>query len=176
MASIALEPLPFSIRDEQPRDIPAIAAVVRAAFAAMPFSDQTEHRVVDALRAENALSVSLVAEMSGAIVGHVAISPVTISDGALGWFGLGPVSVAPEHQRRGIGQALIRDALAQLKSGGACGCVVLGHPSYYGRFGFERNPALVLSGFDADHFFSVQWRGQPAAGIVTYHRSFGIDG
>lgn len=98
----------FTIRSETPADIEAIAAVTKAAFAMLAISDHTEQYIVEALRAAGALTVSLVAERAGRVVGHIAFSPVTISDGTPGWYGLGPVSVLPECQRQGIGAALIR--------------------------------------------------------------------
>src|SRR5690606_39869862 len=80
---------------------------------------------------------SKVAESDGEIIGHVAISPVRISDSADGWFGLGPISVLPEFQGQGVGSQLMKSALDELEARGAAGCVVLGEPGYYGRFGFK---------------------------------------
>lgn len=94
----------------------AIAAVIREAFATPPFSRQTEHFVVHALRAAGALSLSLVAEVKGQVVGQVAFSPVTLSDGTPQWYGLEPVSVLPAYQGQGIGSALMREGLAHLRS------------------------------------------------------------
>jgi predicted N-acetyltransferase YhbS len=118
--------------------------------------------------------VSLVAEVNGEIVGHVAVSPITISDGSDGWFGLGPVSVAPEHQRRGVGQLLVRAALERLRERRAAGCVVFGHANYYPRFGFTRLPALVLPGLPQELFFAPHWRGAVPTGEVAYHAAFGV--
>jgi len=103
----------------------------------MPFSDDTEARVIDALRVAGALARSLVATQGGEVVGHVAFSPVTINGEAGDWYGLGPVSVWPDRQRRGIGQALIREGRRRLQGMGAGGCVLLGDPAYHARFGFE---------------------------------------
>src|SRR5690606_18603384 len=114
----------------------AIHTLVAAAFDGHPHSDGSEPAIVDRLRADGDLTISLVAEDGGEIVGHIAFSPVTISDGNEGWFGLGPVAVAPQRQREGIGAALIEHGLALLRERGSAGCVVLGDPAYYGRFGF----------------------------------------
>jgi putative acetyltransferase len=83
------------IRNEIDADVDAITEVTVAAFKTLEISNHTEQFIVEALRANNALKVSLIAEVDG----HVAFSPVTISDGTLNWCGLGPVSVLPEHQR-----------------------------------------------------------------------------
>lgn len=91
------------IRDETQDDIPVITEVTAAAFESLEISGHTEQFIIEALRSAKALTVSLVAEVDGRVVGHIAFSPVTISDGARDWYGLGPVSVLPEYQRRGIG-------------------------------------------------------------------------
>jgi putative acetyltransferase len=119
------------IRSEQPRDVAAIQAVHSAAFPTV-----LEAQLVDALRAAGRLTVSLVAEEGGRIVGHVAFSPVTIAAAADG-LGLGPVAVLPEFQRRGIGGGLITCGLAAAERLGTGFVVVLGEPAYYGRFGFR---------------------------------------
>jgi putative acetyltransferase len=75
-----------------------------AAFKTVEISNHTEQFIIAALRAAKALTVSLVAESGGRVVGHVAFSPVTISDGTRNWYGLGPVSVLPAYQRQGIGK------------------------------------------------------------------------
>ena len=105
----------ISIREERSGDAAAIEAVTVAAFRHAAHRSGTEHAIVNALRRDNALSVSLVAESDGAVVGHVAVSPVAVSDGSQHWFGLGPISVLPEHQSRGVGSALI-DKIAEANS------------------------------------------------------------
>ena len=96
------------IRTETPADADAITAVTIAAFATLEISQHTEQFIVKALRAAGALAVSLVAELDGQMVGHVAFSPVTLSDGTPGWYGLGPVSVLPAYQRHISGRASAR--------------------------------------------------------------------
>jgi putative acetyltransferase len=110
------------IRDERDSDAVAISDVTIAAFATMAISDHTEQFVIEALRKAKALTISLVAEIDGRIVGHIAFSPVEMSDGTLNWYALGPVSVHPDFQRTGIGKALISEGLSRLKSIGARGC------------------------------------------------------
>lgn len=164
----------MTIRLERFDDIAAIGAVTTAAFEGRPYSSQTEALIVDALRAAGALSLSLVAETDdGQIVGHIAFSPVDIelSDGA--WYGLGPVSVAPGRQKEGHGQALIREGLERLKAMGAAGCVLLGSPLYYARFGFETDEALTYGGEASPYLQRLVFKGRPPRGAVTYHMAFG---
>ena len=160
------------IRPETPADVPAITAVTIAAFNTLEISDHTEHFIVEALRAAQALTLSLVAELDGRVIGHVAFSPVTISGGTPGWVGLGPVSVLPEHQRQGIGSALIREGLSRLKDRKAQGCCLVGHPGYYGRFGFENPPGLGFEGVPPEAFFALSFRGPIPQGTVAFHAAF----
>jgi predicted N-acetyltransferase YhbS len=160
------------IRDETPHDAAAIHAVTEQAFATMPYSDGDEPELVDKLRAAGALTLSLVAEEDGAVLGHIAFSPVRI-DGAGGdWYGLGPVSVRPERQRQGIGAALIRAGLARLEALGAAGCVLLGHRDYYPRFGFAHDPGLTFAGTVNPAFQHLTLRGETPRGEVVYHEAF----
>ncbi|KTG17557.1 MULTISPECIES: N-acetyltransferase [unclassified Guyparkeria] len=167
---------PVSIRAETPADREAIAAVTEAAFATLEISDHTEQYIVAALRAAGALSVSLVAVRAGRVVGHIAFSPVTVSDGTPGWYGLGPVSVLPEHQRQGIGAALIREGLAELRGLEARGCCLVGHPDYYPRFGFEHPTGLVVEGVPPEAFFVLPFDGAVPQGTVRFHEAFRASG
>jgi putative acetyltransferase len=160
------------IRPEQPGDEMAISGVISEAFAAAEHSDGTEARIVEQLRAAGSLTLSLVAQDDG-VVGHVAFSPVEISDGSACWFGLGPVAVAPHRQGAGIGAALIEQGLEQLRSMGAAGCVVLGEPGYYGRFGFRHDPELMYPGPPPEYFQCLVLNGEPARGEVRYAPAFG---
>ncbi|WP_312904855.1 GNAT family N-acetyltransferase [Stutzerimonas nitrititolerans] len=162
----------ISIRDELPADLAAIEAVTIEAFGTAEHSSGTEQFIVRALRDSGQLAVSLVAEEDGRILGHVAVSPVTISTGSPGWYGLGPVSVVPGRQGKGIGTMLITRALAELRASGAVGCVVLGEPGYYSRFGFKVEPRLVLPGVPAEYFQAIVFNGTFSAGEVAYHASF----
>ena len=108
----------------------------------------------------------------GSVVGHIAFSPVALSDGSPGWYGLGPVSVLPEYQRQGIGGALMQEGLSRLKGLGARGCCLVGHPEYYKRFGFENTRRLVHEGVPEDFFFAMSFDGQIPQGIVEFHEAF----
>lgn len=160
------------IRKEEPHDVGAIEAVTVAAFRDEIHSDHTEQFIVRALRESGQLSVSLVADDDGRIIGHVAVSPVTISSGVTDWYGLGPISVAPEFQGRGIGAQLMHQALTELRNLRAAGCVVLGSPHYYARFGFQALPSLVLPGVPPEYFQALSLGDQFPSGSVSYHESF----
>jgi len=159
------------IRQELSRDIAAIFDVTELAFR-RPDKQPYEQFIIQELRRSNALSLSLVAELDARIVGHVAFSPVQISDGSMQWFGLGPIAVTPDMQRQGIGRALIEAGLAALRDRGAAGCVVLGSPKFYGRFGFNHRPDCILDGVPPHHFQSLTFGGRPAVGKVSYHGAF----
>lgn len=162
------------IRAELRADEQAIGAVTRAAFLEAEHAGHNEQDIVRALRRSGALSLSLVAvDESGEIVGHVAISPVTISDGSRDWYGLGPISVRPAMQRRGVGSELMDKALAELRERGAAGCVLVGDPRYYGRFGFLPESKLIYPGVPPEYFQALRWRGEWPRGTVKYHEAFG---
>lgn len=129
---------PMEIRPEKPDDISAVRHVNEAAFGQPDEAD-----LVDRLRARAASYLALVAVEGDAIVGHIAFSPVTISppQPTLSAVGLAPMAVLPSHQHRGIGSALVREGLAACRRAGADAVFVLGHSSYYPRFGFEQAAA-----------------------------------
>ena len=164
------------IRDEKSTDHRAISEVTIAAFEGMDISSHTEHLIIEALRAAKALSVSLVAEVGGRVVGHIAFSPVTMSDGTKGWYGLGPVSVHPDFQRKGIGKALIREGLSRVKEQKAKGCCLVGHPQYYRQFGFENVAGLIHEGVPAEVFFVLSFGGSIPQGHVVFHEGFKAGG
>jgi putative acetyltransferase len=164
------------IRNEIESDIKVIAEVTKAAFVTCPYGQHTEQFIINALRAAGALSVSLVAEIGRNVVGHVAFSPVTISDGNPHWYGLGPVSVLPKHQRQGIGTALINEGLSLLKARGAKGCMLVGEPAYYQRFGFRNLPALILEGVPQQYFLALPFEDQTPTGVVVFHSAFSTQG
>jgi putative acetyltransferase len=163
------------IRNETISDIEAITEVTIAAFKNLAISNHTEQFIISALRAANALTISLVAEIDGRVAGHIAFSPVTISDGTRNWYGLGPVSVLPEYQRQGIGKALILEGLSRLKDMNAQGCCVVGHPDYYRKFGFKNMPGLVHEGVPQEVFFALSFDGHTPQGTVTFHNGFKAD-
>lgn len=164
------------IRNETNADVDAITEVTISAFKTLAISNHTEQFIVAALRAAKALTVSLVAEVDGRVVGHVAFSPVTMSDGTRDWYGIGPVSVLPAYQRQGIGKALIEAGLARLRSLGARGVCLVGHPDYYVKFGFRNAPGLVLKGVPPEVFFALSLDGTIPHGSVAFHEAFSADG
>ncbi len=164
--------LMIKVRQQTPADSNEIEALTIAAFKDALHSSYTEHLILNQLRNAGALTLSIIAEQNKHIVGHVAISPVSLSDGAKDWYGLGPVSVSPQHQNKGIGSRLIRQALDELKAIGAVGCVVLGDPAYYARFGFKADPALILADVPPEYFQTLHLRKNSAQGEVRYHEAF----
>ncbi|RJP52921.1 MAG: N-acetyltransferase [Anaerolineaceae bacterium] len=164
------------IRKETIADIEAINEVTMAAFRTHPISNHTEQFIINALRAADALTISLVAEIDGRIVGHIAFSPVTISDGSTGWYGLGPVSVFPEYQKQGIGKSLISEGLSLLKKVNGQGCALVGDPNYYKRFGFQNFPELVHEGVPQEVFLALPFTGKTPQGIVVFHEGFLANG
>lgn len=162
----------FVIRDETKEDAAVITEVTVAAFATLEISNYTEQFVIQALRSARALTLSLVAVVDGRVVGHIAFSPLTISDGATNWYGLGPISVLPEYQRKGIGKALMQEGLSRLKKLGTKGCCLVGHPQYYKRFGFENVPGLVHEGVPHEVFFALSFDGRFPQGDVMFHEAF----
>lgn len=164
------------IRDATPSDDEAIRNVQRAAFATHPFSVHTEHLIVDQLRIRGRLSLSLVCcDEVGSVVGHLAFSPVRVDGAGCNWFGLGPLAVLPEHQAKGCGSALTLQGLEQLRAMGARGCVVLGDPRYYARFGFAPCPSLQFPGVPPGHFMALALGHEPPpTGIVSDDDAFSV--
>jgi len=160
------------IRKETTSDIEAITQVTIAAFKTLQISNQTEQFIIKALRNANALTLSLVAEVDGRVVGHIAFSPVTISDGSIGWYGLGPVSVLPEYQKQGIGESLVNEGLSLLKAMGGKGCALVGDPAYYKRFGFRNIPDLVHEGIPQEVFLALPFTEKVPQGMVIFHEGF----
>lgn len=160
------------VRDETPADIEAITEVTSEAFKTLDMSSGTEQYIVLALRQAGALTISLVAELDGRIVGHVALSPVAISDGSEGWYGLGPISVAPDLHGRGIGSALMREAIARLRAMGANGCFLVGNPLFYKRFGFQNGVGLVFEEAPEEVSLALALDGPMPQGTVQFHEAF----
>lgn len=167
----AMPPAPV-IRNETDANVSAITEVTVAAFKTLEISNHTEQFIIEALRAAKALTLSLVAEVDGRVVGHIAFSPVTLSDGTPHWYGLGPVSVLPAYQRKGIGSALIQEGLSRLKVLNAQGCCLVGYPDYYRRFGFKPMPGLAHEGVPQEVFLALSFDGQTPQGSVTFHEGF----
>jgi putative acetyltransferase len=160
------------IRAEQPADIEAIAQVTELAFQTLAISQHTEQFIIRELRRNGALSISLVAELDGRVVGHIAFSKATLSDGSQNWYMLGPVSVTPELHRQGIGSALINTGLDKLKALKAQGCVLVGDPAYYIRFGFRSDPRCTMDGVPQEVVQILPLGKRVPKGSVTHHEAF----
>ncbi len=167
--------LKITIRDENDGDINAISEVTAEAFKTLEISNHTEQFIIEALREANALTVSLVAESDGRVIGHIAFSPIAISDSSRDWYGLGPVSVLPKYQRQGVGKALIKAGLKRLKDIGAKGCCLVGHPEYYKQFGFRNVEELAFEGVPEEVFFALSFDGHIPRGTVQFHEAFKAD-
>ena len=168
--------LKIIIRSETDADVGAITDVTVAAFKTLEISNHTEQFIIAALRIAKSLTISLVAEVDGRVIGHIAFSPLTISDGTRNWYGLGPVSVLPKYQQQGIGKALIREGLSRLKDMNAQGCCLVGHPDYYRKFDFKNMQGLVHEGVPQEVFFALSFDGHTPQGTVTFHDAFQADG
>jgi putative acetyltransferase len=163
--------VPF-VREEAPADVAEIEGVLRCAFADHPHGDQTEHDIVARLRAAVELVLPLVALIDERVAGYATFSQVRLRPENSGWYGLGPIAVEPRLQRNGVGTALIEAGLVALKQTGAAGCVVLGEPAYYRRFGFAQTPGLTFDGAPAEYFMAQAFRGTVPSASVFYHPAF----
>ncbi|MCP4955848.1 GNAT family N-acetyltransferase [Photobacterium aquimaris] len=166
----------MEIRAEKASDKENITALTYCAFENHPHHEPgakpTEHLIVDKLRKANMLALSLVCEDKNNIIGHIAFSPILINGEQSSWYGLGPLSVTPERQGEGIGSALIRFGLSQLKTQGIEGVVLLGEPQYYARFGFESQPNLTLAGVHAEYFMAKALANSIPTGEIGFHSAF----
>lgn len=162
----------ITIRPEQAQDIAAISAITQAAFIDHPHSQQTEHLIIDALRAAGALTISLVAERDGEIIGHIAFSPVMIDGKDYRWYGLGPIAVRPDCQRQGIGLKLIAAGLEQLRQLGAQGCTLVGDADYYQRAGFKAMPQLKYPDIPAEYVLTLSFGDHLPSGTLQFHPGF----
>ena len=160
------------LRKETVADVEAITEVTIAAFKNHQISNHTEQFIINALRDANALTISLVAEIDGRVVGHIAFSPVIISDGTKDWYGLGPVSVLPDYQKQGIGKSLINEGLSLLKDMSGKGCALVGDPNYYKRFGFKNYPELIHDGVPQEVFLALPFNEKVPQGTIVFHEGF----
>ena len=142
------------VRDEKSGDVAAVREINELAF-----EKPVEANIVERLRAACKSHVSLVAVIDEKVVGHILFTPVTIDGSAIrGGMGLAPMAVHPERQRRGVGKELVRAGIARLESESRPFIIVIGHPAYYPRFGFERASGRGLSS---------QWEGIPDEGFMV---------
>ena len=163
-----------TIRAERPEDCAAIRAVILAAFETAAEAD-----LVDTLRGSGCPLISLVAELQGAVVGHILFSPITIEGHPeLALMGLAPMAVQPAQQRKGTGSALVRAGLEQCRGSAIDAVFVLGHPRYYPRFGFQPSARFAIrSDYDVPEevFMVIELRPGSLTGvngIARYHDAF----
>lgn len=173
-AALPILPHIMQIRTEASSDERAIDRLLDSAFAGRSHTDHAEAAIVRALRADGDLTLSLVAEVAGDLAAHVAFSPVIIDDTQGAWFGLGPLAVWPRLQRQGIGTALARQGLAELRLRGAAGCVVLGDPSFYGRLGFVSDERLHYKNLPTRFVQRIVFHGAAPYGEIAYARAFDL--
>ena len=161
------------IRPERLDDHDVLGELITSAFAGKPYAEGDEAELLVKLRTRDALTLSLVAERDGVVVGQAAFSPARASAGAGWWYALGPVAVLPAHQGQGIGSRLIRAGLEALTGLGADGCILVGDTTYYTRFGFRVSPENAPVGQPADHFMVKVLGGRRPEGPISFHEAFG---
>ena len=161
------------IRPETPGDLPAIRALTRSVFHEAAYGWDDAADALDRVRQAGALALSLVAlNMDEALIGHIAFSPITVSDGAREWFYLAPLSVMATRQRTGIGGSLIVRGVAEMRAAGARGIVVMGDPAYYSRFGFQPVPDLTLQGAPTEWLLALPLEGGAPSGAIRLSPGF----
>lgn len=165
----------IEIHPETASEIDDICKINVEAFRDHPISRQTEHLIVAALRDSAALEVSLVAVSEGRTVGHIAFSKAGVGDSGSDWFLLGPVAVLPDVQGRGIGSALVESGLAELRTRNASGCVLVGDPGFYCRFGFSTFPGLSYSGVPHEYVLGLPFTEAQPSGAIVANKAFEIE-
>lgn len=164
------------IRKEEKEDEQAITGLLKIAFADHPHSQQTEHLIVQELRKANALTLAYVAVSDdGKVIGYIAFSHVEIGDYSQNWYGLGPIAVLPEEQHKGVGSELMKHGLQALEALGAKGCVLVGDPEYYGRFGFSSYAGLEVENIPQEYVLAYAWNDKVVAGEVLFHKAFSVN-
>lgn len=161
------------IRTEVPADIPAIGPLITRAMRLLPQATGTEAAIVERLRADGALALSLVAEEEGVVVGHLAASAARIGTQD-GWGLIGPLVVLPARHRHGIGSALMAEAIRRLREG-CHGAALVGAPAYYGRFGFRAFPGFGVAGCPPEVVLALPFDGSVPCGDLIHHPAFGLD-
>lgn len=169
------------IRAEKTTDIEPINQLILLAFANHPHQDPnlgvTEHLIVQNLRQSAALTISLVAEYQAQIIAHVAFSPIQVNHQKSNYHVMAPVSVLPEFQNCGVGTQLIKNGLIKLQQFNSDGCVVLGDPEYYQRFGFHHNHKFSAKGAPKPYFMAQSFTDHHHlnnAAEITFHEAFTI--
>lgn len=163
----------LTIRPETPGDVATIFKLTEQAFRGQTYADGTEPLINDRLREAGALTLSLVADARGLIVGHIAFSKVEIEGAFDGFYALGPLSVMPERHKRGIGTKLVEAGLQQLRDAHeARGVILLGDPAYYARFGFVSDERLTYHGEPSAYLQCLVLSGEMPSGEVAFHPAF----
>lgn len=162
----------MKIRAERPADQRAIHHLIQSAFADMEFSSGTEGPIVNALRRDGDLTVSLVATRSENIIGYIAFSPAQVGDAAENIFALGPVAADPALRHQGIGTALIETGLEQIRAINARACVLIGNPNYYQRFGFVGDCGLRSGELPHSYVQALVWGEPLAEGEISFAPAF----
>lgn len=165
----------IQIRPETANAVDSIREVNIEAFRNHPVSRQTEHLIVDALRSAGSLDISLVAVRDERVVGHIAFSAAGVGESETGWFILGPVAVLPDVQGEGIGTALVEAGLSELRTRNASGCVLVGDPGFYGRFGFTAFPELVYEGVPQKYVLALPFGDAVPSGGIHAHAAFEVE-
>lgn len=161
------------IRNETAADIPAIGRLITEALLMLPQSTGTEAAIVEKLRAAGALSLSLVADDEGEVIGYLAASAARV-ESEEGWGLIGPLVVLPARHRQGIGTALMEEALRRLRITSR-GAALVGDPAYYGRFGFRAFPGLGVAGCPPEVVQALPFDGTEPRGELIHHPAFGLD-
>jgi len=162
----------MEIRRENTTDFRSIHRLTTDAFESVRVSEGREAVIIDNLRADGDLTLSLVALDDSTLVGHIAFSPVQVGNVTYGWYGLGPISVSPVQQRKGIGSALVKKGLSLLRDGGAEGCALIGDPNYYSRFGFKSDGNLQYQNLPEKLVQWVSFKQQRPEGELVFSPAF----
>lgn len=160
------------IRVERPGDVATIQRITEQAFAQVPHASGSEARIIDNLREAGVLLSWIAESAEDGVIGQVSLSPVWIGDSSEGWFGLGPIAVDPQYQRRGVGSRLVEAATSYLRSIGACGCILIGDPGWYRRFGFHPAPDMRFAEVSAPWLMVLPFVEDWPRGEVHYHPAF----
>jgi len=162
------------VRNERPEDVDHIRDLTEMAFRDRRYSCKREHFLIDDLRAANALTVSLVALTESTIIGHVALSPVSMTGASGPWFGLGPISVLPAWQRKGVGTAMMKEALSRLTQQQAAGCILVGDPRFYKRFSFAHDSSIIAENEPLEYTMILRLSVNSDHGIARFHDAFTV--
>ena len=157
----------MKIRLERPEDISTIGILTNEAFKTVSYGDGTEADIINAMRTDGSLSLSMVAEDADQIRGQVTVSPAKVG-GANGWYGIGPIAVDKNHFKQGIGSAMMHATIGWAWGMGASGLVLAGNPDYYLRFGFENDCGLTYLEHAPKYIHRLTLHGPAATGEITF--------